>query len=149
MFTAGILPFRENSHGRTGNRTWDLMISSQRIWPLDHEVGRDRKLQIKYTLLSVPLVFSWFRQFSIQYEFTKLTYSNIALLCGQFLTFCLHSQNKCHIYRISKRYFMISTIGALKRDVANETDDLISPSESHSNKPTCYSPFLIVKQKVN
>ena len=28
---AGILPFRENSHGRTGNRTLDLMISSQRL----------------------------------------------------------------------------------------------------------------------
>ena len=39
MVTAGILPFRENSHGRTGNRTRDLMISSQRLWPLDHEAG--------------------------------------------------------------------------------------------------------------
>jgi hypothetical protein len=37
--TAGILPFRENSHGRAGNRTRDLMISSQRLWPLDHEAG--------------------------------------------------------------------------------------------------------------
>ena len=39
MVTAGILPFRENSHGRTGNRTRVLMISSQRLWPLDHEAG--------------------------------------------------------------------------------------------------------------
>jgi len=39
MVTAGILPFRENSHGRTGNWTRDLMISSQRLWPLDHEAG--------------------------------------------------------------------------------------------------------------
>jgi len=39
MVTAGILPFRENSHERTGNRTRDLMISSQRLWPLDHEAG--------------------------------------------------------------------------------------------------------------
>jgi len=39
MVTAGILPFRENSHVRTGNRTRDLMISSQRLWPLDHEAG--------------------------------------------------------------------------------------------------------------
>jgi len=43
MVTAGILPFRENSHGRTGNRTRDLMISSQRLWPLDHEAGHTRK----------------------------------------------------------------------------------------------------------
>jgi len=39
MVTAGILPFRENSQRRTGNRTRDLMISSQRLWPLDHEAG--------------------------------------------------------------------------------------------------------------
>ena len=29
VVTAGTLPFRENSHGRAGNRTRDLMISSQ------------------------------------------------------------------------------------------------------------------------
>jgi len=39
MITAEILPFRENSHGRAGNLTRDLMISSQRLWPLDHEAG--------------------------------------------------------------------------------------------------------------
>jgi hypothetical protein len=39
MVTAGILPFRENSYGRAGNRTRDLMISSQRLWPLDHVAG--------------------------------------------------------------------------------------------------------------
>ena len=37
MVTAGIFPFKENSHGRAGDRTRDLMISSQR--PLDHEAG--------------------------------------------------------------------------------------------------------------
>ena len=30
MATVGIFPFKENSHGRAGNRTRDLMISSQR-----------------------------------------------------------------------------------------------------------------------
>jgi len=39
MVTVGILPFRENSHGRTENRTRDLIISSQRLWPLEHEAG--------------------------------------------------------------------------------------------------------------
>ena len=37
MVTAEILPFKENSYDRAGNRTRDLMISSQRLWPLDHE----------------------------------------------------------------------------------------------------------------
>ena len=39
MVTAGIFPFKENSHGRAGNRTRDLMVSSERLWPLDHEAG--------------------------------------------------------------------------------------------------------------
>ena len=39
MVNVGIFPFKENSHGRAGNRTRDLMIRSQRLWPLDHEAG--------------------------------------------------------------------------------------------------------------
>jgi hypothetical protein len=30
---------RKNPHGRVWNRTQDLMISSQKLWPLDHEAG--------------------------------------------------------------------------------------------------------------
>jgi len=40
MVTASILPFMENLHGRTETRTRDLMISRQRLWPLDHEAGK-------------------------------------------------------------------------------------------------------------
>ena len=40
MVTVGIFPFKENSHGGAGNRTRDLMISSQKLLPLDHEAGR-------------------------------------------------------------------------------------------------------------
>jgi hypothetical protein len=32
-------PSRKNRHGRTGNRTRDLIISSQKLWPLDDEDG--------------------------------------------------------------------------------------------------------------
>ena len=39
MVTAGIFPFKDNSHGRGENRTLDLMISSQKLWPLDHAAG--------------------------------------------------------------------------------------------------------------
>jgi hypothetical protein len=35
----GSSPSRKNPHGRTGNQTQDLMISSQKLWPLDHEAG--------------------------------------------------------------------------------------------------------------
>ena len=46
MVTAGIFPFKENSHGKAGNRTRDLMISSQRLWPLDHEAGQTKSVKI-------------------------------------------------------------------------------------------------------
>jgi hypothetical protein len=36
----GSSPSRKNLHGRTGNRTQDIMISSQKLWTLDHEAGR-------------------------------------------------------------------------------------------------------------
>jgi hypothetical protein len=32
-------PSRKNPNGKTGNRTRDLMIISQKHWPLDHEAG--------------------------------------------------------------------------------------------------------------
>ena len=42
MVTAGIFPFKENFHGRAGNRTRDLVISSQKLRPLDNEAGHTR-----------------------------------------------------------------------------------------------------------
>jgi uncharacterized membrane protein len=42
MVSAGILPFKENSHGRAGNQTRHIMISSQKLWPLDHEAGFEK-----------------------------------------------------------------------------------------------------------
>ena len=43
MVTAGILPFRENSHSRAGNRNRVPMISGQRLWPLDHGAGHVKR----------------------------------------------------------------------------------------------------------
>ena len=40
MVTAGMFPFKENSHGRAVNRTRGRMIISQWLWPLDHEAGQ-------------------------------------------------------------------------------------------------------------
>ena len=37
----GRLPLsRKNAYGRTGNRTRDLMVSSQELWPPGHEAGQ-------------------------------------------------------------------------------------------------------------
>jgi hypothetical protein len=62
MVTAGILPFRENSHGKAGNRTRNIMISSQKLWPLDHEAGlhkeykkKDLQLQLMVEISKVML----------------------------------------------------------------------------------------------
>jgi hypothetical protein len=33
----------KNPHGRARNQTQDLMISSQKCWPLDHEAGQKNK----------------------------------------------------------------------------------------------------------
>jgi hypothetical protein len=35
----GSFPARENSYGRTGNLTRDLMLSSQKVWPPSHDAG--------------------------------------------------------------------------------------------------------------
>jgi hypothetical protein len=37
-----VTPSKKNPHGRTGNRTRHIMISSQELWPLDHEAGQNR-----------------------------------------------------------------------------------------------------------
>ena len=42
----GNLPARKNSHGRTGNQIRNLMISSQRPWPLDHEAGLNAEVNL-------------------------------------------------------------------------------------------------------
>jgi len=39
MVNATLFPFRENSHGRTRYRSRDLIISRQRLCPLEHEAG--------------------------------------------------------------------------------------------------------------
>jgi hypothetical protein len=69
MVTMGIFPFEKNPRGRTGNRTRDLMISSQKLWPLDHEAGHPTRVinvEIgKRSLITLPhrvrhlLLISW------------------------------------------------------------------------------------------
>ena len=40
IVTTGSSPHKENLYGKAGNRTRDLVISSQKLWPLDHEAGQ-------------------------------------------------------------------------------------------------------------
>jgi len=47
----GRLPLsRKNAHGRAGNRTQDLMVSSQDLWPPSHEAGL-----LKNVIHSIPI----------------------------------------------------------------------------------------------
>jgi hypothetical protein len=62
----GSSPSRKNPHGRTWNRTRGIMISSQKLWPLDHEAGRtiwhhipeDWSLKREWGLFSIDRSFS-------------------------------------------------------------------------------------------
>jgi hypothetical protein len=58
MVTMVILSYQgKNPHGTAGKRNRDLMISSQKRWPLDHEAGQ----LMEYTAL----------RFMIWYKFKK------------------------------------------------------------------------------
>jgi hypothetical protein len=50
----GFYPVRENSHGRTGNRTMDLMVSSQTFWLPSHEAG------LTATYSKDILIYKWY-----------------------------------------------------------------------------------------
>jgi hypothetical protein len=65
---------RKNLHGRTGNRTRDLMISSQKPWPLDHEAGRFLKVSI---LKRSILYFCSSVIHDVQTDFTAITYTTM------------------------------------------------------------------------
>jgi len=77
MVTAGILPFRENSNGRTGNRTRILMISRQRLWPLDHEAGLNTQYKMCYwVLMCVEDVFKIYCRTSKVSAIIKLSFGS-------------------------------------------------------------------------
>ena len=38
----------ENPHGRAENWTRELVISNQKLWPLDHEGGQILKMNLKW-----------------------------------------------------------------------------------------------------
>jgi hypothetical protein len=53
-------PSRKNPHCRVGNRTRDLMISSQKLWRLDHEAGliiesKDTNTIIRYRVSTIKI----------------------------------------------------------------------------------------------
>jgi hypothetical protein len=51
----GSSPSRKNPHGRTWNRTHDLMTSRQKLWPLDHEAGHVLKCRMKKSMLELTI----------------------------------------------------------------------------------------------
>jgi len=61
MVTAGIIHFRENFHGRAGNRTRDLMISCQILRPLDQRLILDVRQEHDFLLLCYDNLWSLVR----------------------------------------------------------------------------------------
>jgi len=68
MVTAGILPFRENSHSRAGNRTRDLKISSRRLWPLERDVLKFRNTNFNIFEKFLPVIFHT-STYSVKFSF--------------------------------------------------------------------------------
>jgi len=105
MVTTEILPFKENSHGRTGDPTRDLMISSQRLWPLDHEAGHLRKNQswrIQLTS-SVEQYIAWeSNKCCITQEIFRVLWTpNYLLPCSKGLAPCSYPGPSLICHRIS------------------------------------------------
>jgi hypothetical protein len=46
----GSSPSRKIPHSRTGNQTRDLIINSQKLWPLDHKAGPNTETNPKSTV---------------------------------------------------------------------------------------------------
>jgi hypothetical protein len=75
-------PSRKNPHCKTGNWTWELVISSQELWPLDHEAGHYEFNILAQKMHSVKLASSvWVFSSSsyVEYGFFTLTLSFIVL----------------------------------------------------------------------
>jgi hypothetical protein len=52
-------PSRKTPHGRTGNRTRDLMVISQKLFPLDHEASLDiENTNIYFMVILILLIYT-------------------------------------------------------------------------------------------
>jgi len=74
MVTAGILPFRENSHGRAGNRTRHLMTTRPRGW--------------SNLVISKRKYYSIVRWISMQIRLLWLVMERFLLVSKAFLEWC-------------------------------------------------------------
>ena len=70
MITAGILPFRENSHGRAGNRTRDLMISRQRLTTRPR-AGWSQYSSVKVTIFGIKAKYKLKSKFGYPFFFSS------------------------------------------------------------------------------
>jgi hypothetical protein len=72
--------WEKNPHGRAGNQTRDLIISSQKRWPLDHEAGHISTLylpELKYSVLMFQTYEQDLLQFSISFLCTGLNSNSL------------------------------------------------------------------------
>jgi hypothetical protein len=96
----------KNPHGRVGNRIWNLMISSQRLWPLDHEATFQTK--VRYTKRNVHL--HWVHRTKFQYlknkrafYFTQQRHTitcEITLYCSIFYS-CAKFNSNSQVHKVT------------------------------------------------
>ena len=81
----GSSPHKENPHGRAGNRTRDLVISSQKLWPLDHEAGHqsNRRLCLRDGLDLLEKGIIYFSLLVIEPRFLTFPARNLLTLPSQ------------------------------------------------------------------
>jgi hypothetical protein len=84
----------KNSLGRARNRTWDLMISSQKHWPLDHEGGHTGQLHVTF----IGLYKDWHRTYwfhFIHWELKSVCFPSITEQCHFKNNVCFLTLSPC------------------------------------------------------
>jgi hypothetical protein len=118
----GTSSSRKNPHERTGNRTRDLIISIQKLWPLDHEAGRLLRVQEqdlfvtdirdnfrRYgesgTARTVQTIWLDFRQ--AQGSFRNFMEPEVSLSHSQYLVISLNSEPYNRVYSLPNDFLYI------------------------------------------
>jgi len=96
----GRLPFsRKNANGRAGNRTRDLMVSSQELWPPNHEGGH-------YFAITMNIHTAGETRRKKSQDFYSHTASSVVFLTQTFQIRCLWVDvtivnHRCHFFHSS------------------------------------------------
>jgi hypothetical protein len=106
-------PARENSHGRSGNRARDLMVSSEKLWPPNHDGGHTCKCIDVYTKNQIPSSIKLQFIFSLIYLSDYDTTTNISRLNTSSQNENLRSNLKNNKGK-AERYYLVSCMWSME-----------------------------------